>query len=169
MAQGQPWSGAGGSAPCHGKFTGLALAVRLHGAMTDLPLPHDLPDPDAAGDSNPDPRCPIGTLIAERLARREALLGLAAAALAPGVAGAQPRAHDSGNAADGGPSSLTFPELRHRLSERDTVAEGYEIQTLIRWGDAVLAEAPGFDPQRQTPEAQAAQFGYNNDYLRFIP
>ena len=29
--------------------------------------------------------------------------------------------------------------------------------------------APEFDPANQTPEAQARQFGYNNDYVGYIP
>jgi uncharacterized protein len=139
-------------------------------AMNELPLPRDLPEIEDTGESNPDPRRPIGELIAERLSRREAMLSFAAATLAPGAAMAKaPRAHDSGNAADASPSSLGFPELRHRLSERDAVAKGYEIQTLIRWGDPVLGDAPAFDPLRQTPDSQAGQFGYNNDYLEFLP
>jgi secreted PhoX family phosphatase len=69
----------------------------------------------------------------------------------------------------GGPSSLGFPELRHQLAQTDAVAEGHEIQTLIRWGDPVLPGAPAFNAARVTPEAQALQFGYNNDYLDFFP
>ena len=40
---------------------------------------------------------------------------------------------------------------------------------LIRWGDPVLPGAPPFDPLKQTAAAQELQFGYNNDYLGFIP
>lgn len=49
-----------------------------------------------------------------------------------------------------------------------TVPVGYRWDPIIRWGDPVLRGAPAFDPARQTPEAQAAQFGYNNDYLDII-
>jgi len=51
----------------------------------------------------------------------------------------------------------------------DAVADGHEIQTVIRWGDPILADGPGFDAARVTAEAQARQFGYNNDYLDFFP
>ena len=118
--------------------------------------------------SNPAPSRPIGTLIAERLSRREALLagaGLAAAAAAPSAALAQ----DTGNTPNGGPSTLSFPELRHQLAQRDAVAEGHEIQVVIRWGDPILPDAPDFDPLAQTAERQARQFGYNCDYLDFFP
>ena len=56
-----------------------------------------------------------------------------------------------------------------RRAERDAVAEGHEIQVVIRWGDPILADAPEFNPRAQTPEKQARQFGYNNDYLDFFP
>ncbi|WP_270938936.1 PhoX family protein, partial [Falsiroseomonas oryzae] len=69
----------------------------------------------------------------------------------------------------GGPSTLTFPELRQQLSQTHAVADGYDIQMVIRWGDPVLADAPPYDPMRQTAEAQALQFGYNNDYLDYFP
>ncbi|MDI3306406.1 MAG: PhoX family phosphatase [Acetobacteraceae bacterium] len=125
--------------------------------------------------SNPDPRRPIGALIEERLSRRAALRGLAGATAAGfaeallGSTSTLAQAHSSGNTPNGGPSTLNFPELRHQLAEGDAVAEGYEIQTLIRWGDPILADAAEFDPQRQTPEMQARQFGYNCDYLDFFP
>ncbi|GGC28122.1 dTDP-glucose 4,6-dehydratase [Siccirubricoccus deserti] len=137
--------------------------------MTDSP--GESLDPEAMedrGSSNPAPGESIGGLIAARLGRRAALLAGAAALLAT-PAEAQKRAHSSGNTPDAGPSSLTFPELRHQIAEGDAVAEGHAIQTVIRWGDPILAEAPEFDPQRQTPEAQARQFGYNCDYLDFFP
>ncbi len=139
--------------------------------MTELPLPRDLPEVEDTGLSNPAPQRPIGEMIAERLSRRGALAG-AAALLLPEMAAAQapaPRAHDVGNAPDAGPSSLGFTELRHRYSQRDTVAEGHEIQTLIRWGDPLFNDSPAFDPLKQTAATQAKQFGYNCDYIAVMP
>ncbi|HMN87738.1 MAG TPA: DUF839 domain-containing protein, partial [Bauldia sp.] len=49
------------------------------------------------------------------------------------------------------------------------VAEGYDADILIRWGDAVVADAPAFDVMKQTAAAQAKQFGYNNDYVGYVP
>lgn len=117
--------------------------------------------------ANPDPRRPIGEVIAARYGRRSLLAaGAAAAAIAalPGDVPAQtmvPR--------DGGPSTLTFPELRHRLAQTDAVAEGYERQVVIRWGDPVLPGAAPFDPRAVTEGSQAKQFGYNCDYLDYFP
>lgn len=50
-----------------------------------------------------------------------------------------------------------------------SVPAGYTWQTIIRWGEPILADAPEFDPEQQTPEAQARQFGYNCDYSDILP
>ncbi len=117
--------------------------------------------------ANPDPRRPIGEVIAARYGRRSLLAaGAAAAAIAalPGDVPAQTVAPR-----EGGPSTLTFPELRHHLAQTDAVAEGYERQVVIRWGDPVLPGAPPFDPRAVTEASQAKQFGYNCDYLDYFP
>lgn len=124
--------------------------------------------------SNPDPRETIGEIVARRLSRRAALMGLGGAAAAATltdqlIASAEPAFAAAEIPASGGPSTLTFPELAHGLAQRDAVAEGYEIQTLIRWGDPILGDAPAFDPAKQSPAAQQGQFGYNNDYIDFFP
>ncbi|WP_342452464.1 PhoX family phosphatase [Pararoseomonas baculiformis] len=112
--------------------------------------------------SNPAPLDPIGAVLGRRMARRAALRGLfggAAVAALPRMAEAQ-----------AGPvSSLGFQALPHGVGTRDAVPEGYEVQVLMRWGDPVLPGAPAFDPANQSAEAQAQQFGYNNDYLDFFP
>ncbi|SHJ52168.1 hypothetical protein SAMN02745194_02765 [Roseomonas rosea] len=111
--------------------------------------------------SNPAPLDPIGAVMGRRLARRAALRGLfgaAAAAALPLPAGAQEAA-----------STLGFRGLPHGTGDGEAVAEGHEVQVVMRWGDPVLPGAPAFDPARQTAEAQALQFGYNNDYLDFFP
>ena len=113
--------------------------------------------------SNPAPRATIGEIIEARFSRRGALLAALASSLA-GTAEAQAQVP-----LHGGPSSLTFPELRHQLAQTDAVAEGYEKHILIRWGDPVLPGAPPFDPRRVTAAAQAMQFGYNNDFIAVLP
>ncbi len=111
--------------------------------------------------SNPAPRETLAEIAERRLSRRGVL---AAAAAAAALAAAGPAVAEAE-----GPSSLGFSEIRHRMSQRDAVAEGYEIQTVIRWGDPVLADAPPFNPAALTGAAQAQQFGYNNDYIDFFP
>jgi secreted PhoX family phosphatase len=105
----------------------------------------------------------IGELIEQRLSRREAMRGLlgagAIATFSVPVALAQ----------ETGPSTLTFKELAHTLDDQQHVAEGYDMQVVIRWGDPVVAGAPAFDPANLTAAAQEKQFGYNNDYLGLYP
>jgi hypothetical protein len=120
----------------------------------------------------------IGEVIGTRLSRRQALHGLAGVAaatllpLAP-FAGDRPAAAAglTGAAAGAGQgaSTLGFAELAHGLTETHAVAPGYRVQTLIRWGDPLEAGAPAFDPLAQTAEAQAKQWGYNNDYVGWMP
>jgi len=136
------------------------------------PTESDPPEIEDIG-SNPDPRQTLAELVERRLSRRAALRGLGGAAAAATladqlVAGAEPALAQVAPV-QGGPSTLAFRELAQGMAQRDAVAEGYEIQMVIRWGDPVLPEAPAFDPARLTAEGQARQFGYNNDYLDYFP
>lgn len=45
-----------------------------------------------------------------------------------------------------------------------TVPEGFAWHPIIRWGDPLFDDAPEFDWDAQSAEAQRLQFGYNNDY-----
>ncbi len=118
-------------------------------------------DYQEASCSNPraDDR-PMAGLIAARLSRREALFAGVAAAAFGGAAG---------DAEAAGPSTLGFKELTLGMDETHHVAEGYEAQVLIRWGDKVIADAPAFDPANLTAAGQEKQFGYNCDYIGFHP
>jgi secreted PhoX family phosphatase len=71
-----------------------------------------------------------------------------------------------------GPSpALAFAAIAPVATTVDdvTVPTGYEWEPIIRWGDPLFPGAPAFDPTQQSPERQAQQFGYNNDYLDIIP
>ncbi|MEM0909495.1 MAG: PhoX family phosphatase [Pseudomonadota bacterium] len=67
------------------------------------------------------------------------------------------------------PSSLSFKEVPHGLDELFTVPQGYSTQVLVRWGDPLFLDAPEFDPNKQTEEAQLQQFGFNNDFVGYVP
>lgn len=118
---------------------------------------------------------PLSRLIAERITRREMmtnlLVGGAASALGGGFLGREALAEvvSAAFAAGRGVSTLTFRSPKHAIGEDHAVAPGYAGQVLIRWGDPVLAGAPAFDAAKQTAAAQDAQFGYNNDFIAFMP
>ena len=126
----------------------------------------DFIDPDDVG-VNVSSEPAIGELIERRLNRRDTLRGLAG--LGAVAAFSNPFSASTAEAQAAGPSSLAFKELAHTLDATQHVAEGYEMQVLIRWGDPVLSGAPAFDPAGLTAAAQEKQFGYNNDYLGLYP
>lgn len=124
---------------------------------------------------NPLTSKPLEEIIAERYSRRDVLgtagkLGLVAllgAALRPRPSFAQ--AATASTALDTG--ALTFNEIEktpmrepmHRL------APGYDLRLLIRWGDRLQPDAPAFDPLQQSADAQLRQFGFNNDFIAYMP
>ena len=113
----------------------------------------------------------MGDVVAERLSRRDLMKGgLAVAALSAAVSPIALIAADAARAQETGATpSFNFRELTAGVDDRHYVAEGYDADILIRWGDPVLEGAPAFDPARLTGEGQARQFGYNNDYLGYFP
>ncbi|UNT01109.1 PhoX family phosphatase [Streptomyces tubbatahanensis] len=64
---------------------------------------------------------------------------------------------------------LRFTPVAPNTADEVTVPEGYGQNVVIRWGEPILRGAPAFDPTRQSAEAQAGQFGYNNDFLTLLP
>jgi uncharacterized protein len=118
--------------------------------------------------SSPDAAPTMGEIIAERLSRRDILKGaLAVTAISATLA---PLVVDVAKAQNLNTTpSFNFKELAAGSDENHYVAEGYDADVLIRWGDPVAPGGLPFDAQSQTPAKQAAQFGYNNDYLGYIP
>lgn len=109
-----------------------------------------------------DQKTPVFAEILERrLSRRSLLAGSGAVSLAAFSPLLQ--------AQKSAPSSLTFKELPHGLDEHLAVAEDYQAQVLISWGDPLFPDTPAFDPQAQTADKQRRQFGFNNDYVGFLP
>ncbi len=47
------------------------------------------------------------------------------------------------------------------VKQDDTIAQGYRRDPLVRWGDRVAFDAPGWNPQGQDAEAAAGQFGWD--------
>jgi uncharacterized protein len=117
---------------------------------------------------NPSLNPTMGDVINHRFTRRSMLKGsLAVAAIASTVS---PMALlSAGEAKAMVPSAFGFDEIEAGVDEKHHVAKGYDADVLLRWGDKVFADAPEFDPMKQTAEAQLKQFGYNNDYVGFVP
>lgn len=119
-----------------------------------------------AGCNDSDNRT-LGDVIAARFNRRDVLKGaLGVSAIAAAVSPLALAAYSPANAQQ---SRYVFRELQAGLDENHHVAEGYDADVLIRWGDPVLPGAPPFDPYRQNAAAQKLQFGYNNDFLGYFP
>lgn len=114
-----------------------------------------------------DDRAPsFGAVMEARFGRRQAMAGMLAGA---GVALLDGRVARAMEETAETVSTLTFPELAHVLDETHHVPVGYRADVLIRWGDGVVDGAPRFDVTRQSAAAQLKQFGYNNDFIGFMP
>ncbi len=117
---------------------------------------------------NPTDNRTMGEIIASRFSRRGFLKGsLAVSAIAATVSPMALMLADEARAASG--SAFTFDEVEAGVDETHHVAAGYDADVLLRWGDPIFADAPEFDPLNQSAEAQGRQFGYNSDFVGYIP
>jgi secreted PhoX family phosphatase len=127
-------------------------------------------DPHDNIGSNPHPIHPMGEIITRCLSRREALKGMLTSAAVMTMAGRLvDQLSPSTATAASGPSTLTFTELVHEVGPDHQVASGYAAQVLIRWGDPLAADIPTFNATNVTPAMQEKSFGYNCDYVAFMP
>ena len=130
-------------------------------------------EPDRADHTHYDDRENVGiarkmgptitAVIEQRLSRRGFVGGLAALLASTALTPA-PDAQ-----AQAGGSTLTFNELPHGMDETHHVPSGYSARVLVRWGDPIAADAPDYAPSNLTAAAQAKQFGYNNDFMVYMP
>ena len=129
--------------------------------------------------------------IENRTTRREAIKGILAAGGAMTAVWCMPEsasattasatstlgdaAKTSGQASSSGLSAL--PELPHVLKEGEDkeaiitigVVEGYETQVLVSWGDPLFADVQPMDYRNPSAADQSKQFGYNNDFVAYMP
>ena len=136
-----------------GTDDGFSCTAEAFEAFDDIPL-------------SPPRHDTIGAIIARRYSRRDVLkgsLGVTAATALFGpaalAAGAEP--------AEAMP--FAFVEVAAGVDETHHVAEGYDADILIRWGDPLFANMTPFDPAKLTGADQARRFGYNCDYIAFFP
>lgn len=118
----------------------------------------------------------LGAVIAARYSRRAVLGGLLAVPVVEAiVAGAPVAAQDTAapaaahRAATHTRPTADFKEVAAGVDATHHVAEGYEVQVVMRWGDPLAPDLAPFDPRRLTGDDQRRRFGYNNDYLAFFP
>lgn len=97
------------------------------------------------------------------VARREVLKGALSISLAATL-GISPQAN-----ADTVASRFRFPEVPAVGDHDHHVAAGYRADILIRWGDPVLPSAGPFNFANVTADAQRTHFGYNNDFIGYVP
>ncbi|MEO3433011.1 PhoX family phosphatase [Inquilinus sp. CAU 1745] len=121
---------------------------------------------DAGRNASDNPT--FGDIVNARFGRRDMLRGgLGVAAMtALAIPAMSLLTSKAAKAAVGG---FGFEEIEAGVDETHHVAAGHTAQVLIRWGDPVVAGAPAFDPENQTAAAQEMQFGYNSDYVGYVP
>ena len=111
----------------------------------------------------------IREVISERVSRRGFLLGGTAGlgvVAAHGFVGSL----FSGEAfAQDAKSSLAFTELKRVYDDKHHVADGYTADVVIAWGDPLRPGLEAFDPAKLDAASQAERFGYNCDYVAFLP
>lgn len=105
---------------------------------------------------------PFAAIVQRRLNRRDALK----AGLGALIAG--PLAAKVASSAGAG-AKLGFTPIMGSKEDAIRVPAGYSHHIVLRWGDPIREGAPAFDLNDQTGEKQAVQFGYNNDFVGFLP
>lgn len=134
----------------------------------------DHPEPNTSGNEH------IQTVMRSAFSRRKVLAIGAAGVGAAGVATLAVNAPAIADQTSRGSGNGSFPGFGHRgelthsvvppnRQDDIVVPNGYDQAVIIGWGDPVLPGAPKFDPYKQSAEAQARQFGYNNDYTMIVP
>ena len=141
--------------------------------------------PDCEGEPNehrinPSQAADLATIMERRLDRRDwlrgailcgttvAVTGMAAASEelpAPVMA----KSVNIGAGTSGNPSTLTFAEVAHGIDADIHVAHHYQSNVVVSWGDAIFPALPEFDPAKLTAETQRRRFGYNNDFIAYMP
>ena len=111
----------------------------------------------------------IGDVINARYGRRGVLRGMLGVTATTALFGTSALVAPRQARAKASKSRYVFDELTWGNDETHHVADGYDAKVLLRWGDPIMADAPEFDVMNQTASAQLGQFGYNNDYVGFVP
>jgi hypothetical protein len=123
---------------------------------------HDETERCEAQGVNPTENETFSGVLDRRLSRRVVLGGLAVGTVSLLLA-------DRSAPAAIAKSSLRFEPVPRALDQDHHVAKGYRADVLIRWGDEIYPDSPAWDPFAQSAEKQLRQFGYNNDFVAYLP
>ena len=66
-------------------------------------------------------------------------------------------------------NGLAFEEVPKNTDVNHRIAAGYDVQRVISWGDALVDATQPFHPAMLDVQAQEKRFGYNNDYIAYMP
>lgn len=150
----------------------LPMAGRTHGNRSPVTCHLRCGDACSVPAPNTTETSYFRDVAAKVLSRRSVVgTGLSVAALtALPMTPAAASGPQAGRGGHGAPGTLPFSPITPQAVTVDdvTVPAGYRWDAILRWGDPILPGAPAFDAAQQSPEAQAGQFGYNNDYLDII-
>lgn len=108
----------------------------------------------------------FGSILENRMSRRQALQAGAFAIGAAALAGKVVAASSETTAS---PTGLDFTPIKGDAGANLRVAPGYSVEPVIRWGDAFRSKWPDFDAAKQTVARQKESFGYNADFVGFLP
>ncbi|MBI4391888.1 MAG: PhoX family phosphatase [candidate division NC10 bacterium] len=112
---------------------------------------------------NPSGNPTFESVLAARLSRRSLLKGAATGLvmISAGPLGASrsARAESAGG----------FTPVPATTEDRLIVPPGYRHTVILRWGDPLFADAAAFDPRTQTAAKQVRQFGYDCDFIGYMP
>ncbi len=64
---------------------------------------------------------------------------------------------------------FNFVEVEHGTFYDHLCAPDHSAQILIKWGDPLFNDAPEFDVTAQSASTQLQQFGFNCDYVGYVP
>jgi len=126
-----------------------------------MTIEHDRIDDEAT--VNPSSNRTFQAVLTARLSRRGFLAsaGIGMAAAAAGQLAPRRPVEAQGASA--------FAPVRASNEDKLLLPPGYKHSVLIRWGDPLFPGAAELDPGAQTAARQELQFGYDNDFIGFVP
>lgn len=111
----------------------------------------------------------IRDVIAMRASRRSFLQGVATLGALAGGTGFVGSLFANETFAATAASTLGFTELKRVYDKDMAVAPGYEAKTTAKWGDPIAKDVVAFAGEVPTAADQLVRFGYNCDYIAFMP